>query len=62
MNVKNNKIKKPNSDAESEEFGKFKPKKKPVKLKDEGKVNVKSKKFWQERYDDEGEDLEKYIR
>jgi hypothetical protein len=62
MNLKNNKTKKSVSDTESEEFGKFKPKKKPVKLKDDGKVNIKSKKFWQERYDDEGEDLEKYIR
>jgi hypothetical protein len=25
------------------------------------KVNVKSTKFWSERYDDEGDDLEKYI-
>jgi hypothetical protein len=25
------------------------------------KVNVKSTKFWSERYDDEGEELEKYI-
>jgi len=38
-----------------------------VKLKkkmisNEAKVDLKSKKFWKELYEDEGEDLEKYIR
>lgn len=62
MNLKNNKIKKVSSDLDSEEFGKFKPKKKLVKPKGDEKIDLKSKKFWQERYEDEGEDLEKFIR
>lgn len=27
-----------------------------------GKINVKSKRFWNEVYDDEGDEVEKYIR
>jgi|APTNR8051073442_1049403.scaffolds.fasta_scaffold167760_1 hypothetical protein len=62
MNVKNNKSKNQVTPFEKEDFGKIKPKKKVAKLKDDGKVNLKSKKFWQERYEDEGEDLERFIR
>jgi hypothetical protein len=62
MNLKNNRMKTPSVQMEMDEFGKFKPKKKPLKLKEESKINLRSKKFWQERYEDEGEDLERFIR
>jgi hypothetical protein len=38
----------------------IKPKKKMTSY--ESKVDLKSKKFWEELYDDEGEELEKYLR
>ena len=38
----------------------IKPKKKLTSL--EAKVDLKSKKFWKELYEDEGEELEKYLR
>lgn len=31
-------------------------------LANETKINLKSKKFWNKLYEDEGEELEKYIR
>ncbi|MFZ1704152.1 MAG: hypothetical protein WAT79_07385 [Saprospiraceae bacterium] len=62
MNLKNNKPKGFSQDVEKEEFGKFKAKKKPAKLKEDSKIDLKSKKFWQERFDDEGEDLERFIK
>ncbi len=37
-----------------------KPKKKMIL--NEAKVDLKSKKFWQELYEDEGEELAKFIR
>lgn len=44
-----------NSDVEN-----LKPKKKMTSY--EAKVDLKSKKFWEELYEDEGEKLEKYLR
>lgn len=43
-----------------EEAEKIKPKKKMAAP--DNKVNLKSKKFWNDVFDDEGEDIEKYIR
>lgn len=62
MNTKNNRLKNKSFEPEADDLHKLKIKKKPLKAKDDSKVNVKSKRFWQERYEDEGEDLEKYIR
>ncbi len=57
--MKNNKIKKPSSSG-YDDFEILKPKKKLQKETE--KINLKSKKFWKERYEDEGEDLERFIR
>lgn len=58
--MKNNKQKNvvKNQRLEDDEY--VKPKKKIQTT--ENKVNPKSKKFWKEIYDDEGEDVEKYVR
>jgi len=58
--MKINKLKKSSPPKKAEDSDSFKLSKKVVK--DSPKVNVKSKKFWQERFEDEGEDLEKFIR
>jgi hypothetical protein len=57
--MKNNKTKKPSSSS-YDDFEMTKPKKKLQKEPE--KINLKSKKFWKERYEDEGEDLERFIR
>jgi hypothetical protein len=48
-------------DFSKEELDFKKPKKKNLVLQ-ESKINVKSKKFWEELYDNEGEEIQKYIR
>jgi hypothetical protein len=58
--MKNNKQKTNVKSKAQEEFELNKPKKKMVP--NDSKVNVRSNKFWDELYDDEGEDIEKYIR
>lgn len=58
--MKNNKQKINVKSKAQEEFELNKPKKKMVP--NDSKVNVRSNKFWDELYDDEGEDIEKYIR
>ncbi|MFZ1749837.1 MAG: hypothetical protein WAU01_06580 [Saprospiraceae bacterium] len=59
--MKNNKLKKENKDFRQEEKElTLKAKKKPEKL--DHKVNIKSNKFWKEVMDDEGDDIEKFIR
>ncbi|MBK9736800.1 MAG: hypothetical protein IPO92_18305 [Saprospiraceae bacterium] len=55
-NKQNKNIKNPKPDDQET----IKPKKK-LAIND-SKVNIKSKKFWEELYDDEGEELEKYLR
>ena len=62
MNLKYNKTKSQSKENEVEDFGKNKNKKKSLKPFTEPKLNLKSKKFWQERFDDEGDDLERFIR
>lgn len=62
MNTKNNRLKSKTFEKETEEFQLVKHKKRPFKAKEDGKINLKSKRFWQERYEDEGEDLERFIR
>jgi len=57
--MKNNKTKKPSS-SNYDEFEMIKPKKKLQKESE--KINLKSKKIWKERYEDEGDDLERFIR
>lgn len=58
--MKSIKQKKNNHRPDFEEIDSVKPKKK-VQPNDQ-KVNVKSNKFWEEIYDDEGEDFEKLLR
>ena len=58
--MKNNKSKKATKGGNENEIEKLKPKKKLTPS--ECKVNVKSKKFWEEIYDNEGDDIEKFIR
>lgn len=62
MNLKYNKTKSQPQQNEVEDFGKNKVKKKSLKPLQDSKLNLKSKKFWQERFDDEGDDLERFIR
>lgn len=58
--MKNNKSKKATKGGNENEIENLKPKKKLTPS--ESKVNVKSKKFWEEIYDNEGDDIEKFIR
>jgi hypothetical protein len=58
--MKNNKAKKTSPALKSEEMEVIKPKKKVIK--EEGKVNVRSLKFWEEIYEDEGDELERFLR
>jgi len=58
--MKNNKSKKPSVKPKVDEFEAVKPKKKIGK--EDTKINVRSKKFWEKLYDDEGEELEKFIK
>ncbi|HMT51805.1 MAG: hypothetical protein IPG48_15250 [Saprospiraceae bacterium] len=58
--MKNNKSKKTPKGTTGEDSELIKPKKKlPVT---DSKINVKSKKFWEEIYDNEGDEIEKFIR
>ena len=58
--MKNNKSKKTPKGNTGEETELFKPKKKLPAT--DSKINVKSKKFWEEIYDNEGDEIEKFIR
>lgn len=58
--MKNNKQKKVFKISHQEESEKLKAKKKAMNT--DSKVNVKSKKFWEEIYDNEGDEIEKFIR
>ncbi|MBK9149973.1 MAG: hypothetical protein IPM26_02900 [Saprospiraceae bacterium] len=58
--MKNNKVKKTSGGSRSDEMEVIKPKKKG--FKEESKLNVRSHKFWEDVYDDEGEEIEKYLR
>lgn len=58
--MKNNKQKKVFKAPHQDDSEVLKTKKKP--LNNESKINVKSKKFWEEIYDNEGDDIEKFIR
>jgi hypothetical protein len=58
--MKNNKQKSSVKSKPLEEFEANKPKKKMVP--NDSKVNVKSNKFWDELYDDEGDEIQKYLR
>lgn len=58
--MKNNKPKKIFKEAYQEDSETLKAKKKA--LNNGTKINIKSKKFWEEIYDNEGEDIEKFIR
>ncbi len=58
--MKNNKQKSSVKIKPLEEFDANKPRKKMVP--NDSKVNVKSNKFWNELYDDEGDDIQKYLR
>lgn len=62
MNLKHNKTKSLSKTNEVEDFGKNKARKKTLRPVNDSKINLKSKKFWQERFDDEGDDLERFIR
>ena len=58
--MKNNKSKKTPKGTTGEDSELIKPKKKlPVT---DSKINVISKKFWEEIYDNEGDEIEKFIR
>jgi hypothetical protein len=56
--MKNNKQKKIEPRKNRDEVELVKPKKKL--LPNDSKIKVRSKKFWEELYDNEGEELEKY--
>lgn len=56
--MKNNKQKKIDPRKNRDEVELNKPKKKMPSTNT--KINVRSKKFWEELYDNEGEELEKY--
>ncbi|MCZ2100612.1 MAG: hypothetical protein LC107_03635 [Chitinophagales bacterium] len=59
--MKNNKPNKANKIQSSQEFEN--PQRTKKKLSpNTGKVNVKSNKFWNDIYDEEGEEVQKYIR
>ncbi len=58
--MKNNKQKKNTAKQYNDEAELLKPKKKI--LGNDTKVNLKSKKFWEEIYDDEGDELERFLR
>ncbi|MBK8626462.1 MAG: hypothetical protein IPN86_13120 [Saprospiraceae bacterium] len=58
--MKNNKQKKVTKVAYQDDNETLKAKKKA--RNDGSKINVKSKKFWEEIYDNEGEEIEKFIR
>ena len=58
--MKNNNQKKIVKSKYQDDTESFKAKKKA--LNNESKINVKSKKFWEEIYDTEGEVIEKFIR
>lgn len=58
--MKNNKQKKLGKVQHQDEVEYFKPKKKAPAV--DTKVNIKSKKFWEEIYDTEGDEIEKFIR
>ncbi|MBK8348635.1 MAG: hypothetical protein IPL08_13865 [Saprospiraceae bacterium] len=58
--MKNNKQKKSGKTHPQDETEFVKPKKKLPTT--DGKINVKSKKFWEELYDNEGDEIEKFMR
>jgi hypothetical protein len=58
--MKNNKAKKTSPGLKSDEMEVIKPKKKVIK--EEGKLNVRSLKFWEDIYEDEGDELERFLR
>lgn len=58
--MKNNKIKKTSAGMKIDEMEVIKPKKKAIK--EEVKPNLRSHKFWEEVYDDEGEEIERFLR